>query len=699
MFFNLIRKNSRRSRKENGLFFSSLVISIVAFYIVLSLSAQDVMVFLKQMESDAVDRLFQLVPAFYVLTLVIVFFLIYYASKFQLERRRHEFGVYLMMGMRRSRLFGMLLAEDLGSSMAALITGLPIALLLSELISLITAKCVGLGIVGHQAAFSLQAVIFTAVGFLVIKLAAFLILSGKIARQEIGTLLADASEGNKKQFPAVIYAGSFLIGLGLLVWAYSMAIKGTAWIRLSALAKTIAVGFAGMLLLFYGMRFLIDRLARHSHGRVALRVFNFRQIQETIIQKTSILSVSSILILGGICCFGAGLSIAVSYSQGNTHIMDYTFENYQTDQEQGASDVRTLLADNHLDQEFSDLSELHIGRVKPEVKADGDTNYDVFDISSVMKQVEELKPSEDKDILINNLEYETYPYLIKLTDYNHVLELAGKKTLTLGEDEMAVFRDSEFTTDSRNQILNDILADRPEVSYLEHKLHLTGTIQTTAFITDRAISVSFAFIVPDSFYNKYVEDDSVYLNGVLDSSRHASDNLMQSIMQMNEKLAQVDFSNYDISYESYLKNIGRRMFYIVAASYITIYLAIIFLIVANTMIGVQFLMGQRKSNRRYKTLIRLGATYELLSRSACKQINWYFGMPVVVAGISSIFGVRAIFTMMAQLLTDGDGFRKMMLVAAAMILLLCVVEWIYMAVVKRMSKRYLLTLMVPEREE
>ena len=41
----------------------------------------------------------------------------------------------------------------------------------------------------------------------------------------------------------------------------------------------------------------------------------------------------------------------------------------------------------------------------------------------------------------------------------------------------------------------------------------------------------------------------------------------------------------------------------------------------------------------------------------------------------------------------------MMLVSAAMIFALCVVEWIYMAAVKRSSSRYLLTLMVPEREE
>ena len=69
MFSNLILRNSRRSRKENGLFFSSLVISIVAFYMILSISTQDVMLSLQKMESDAVDKLLLLIPAFYGMTL------------------------------------------------------------------------------------------------------------------------------------------------------------------------------------------------------------------------------------------------------------------------------------------------------------------------------------------------------------------------------------------------------------------------------------------------------------------------------------------------------------------------------------------------------------------------------------------------------------------------------------------------------
>ena len=144
MFSNLILRNSRRSRKENGLFFSSLVISIVAFYMILSISTQDVMLFLQKMESDAVDKLLLLIPAFYGMTLGILFFLIYFACKYQFERRRHEFGVYLMLGMRRSKLFGMLLAEDFLTSILAMLIGLPVAVVLSEIVSLVTAKLVGM---------------------------------------------------------------------------------------------------------------------------------------------------------------------------------------------------------------------------------------------------------------------------------------------------------------------------------------------------------------------------------------------------------------------------------------------------------------------------------------------------------------------------------------------------------------------------
>lgn len=688
MFFKLVKRNSRRSRKENGLFFASLIISIMAFYIILSLSNQDVMIFLSKMESDAVNRLMKMIPVFYCMTLFILFFLIYYASKFELERRKHEFGVYLMMGMRRSKLFAMLMAEDLRSSIVSLAIGLPSAILLSELISLITARLVGLGIIGHQISFSVNAVIWTALGFILIKLAAFLILSGKITRQEIGSLLSENPEGTKKQRSAFAYALATLAGVLFLIKAYSMAITGVSWYNTLRMGFTVILGITGTLFLFYGLRFLIGILAKRGRRNLKLRIFNFRQLQENVIHRSGTLAISSILVTAALCCFGAGVSIAHFYQDSGEHVLDYTFNTYNTD----INTIKKTLTDHELNNGFSHLIEIKTGHIKT------DDENNKFKMDSVMSALSQLDESQDKEVLLNNLGYMISPHssprLISQSGYDELLAAAGLPPLNLADDEVAVYMDSENVADGKMQILNDIIKNRPEVKICGRSHYLTNALQTTDIVTDRSITLYFAIILPDDMFDYYTKGEhSSYLDGILKTSETENVSLMQAISNMNQKLDKTG-----LRYESYLQNMGRQLFYIVSASYITIYLAVIFLIISNTIIGVQFLMSQQKSNRRYKTLIRLGATYETLCRSSKKQINWYFGIPVIIAAVNSLFGARALFT---GLLPSGleNNFNEMLLVAGAMILLLCIIECIYITAVKHSSNKYLLTLMVPEREE
>ena len=684
MFSELVKRNSRRSRRENGLFFASLLIAIIAFYIILSLSHQDVIVFLKTMESDAVNRLLTLVPALYAVTLCILFFLVYYANRFQLARRRHEFGVYLMLGMQRRTLFDMLLAEDLRSSLIALVIGLPAAVLISELISLVTARLVGLGIVGHQFTLSLSAIGWTAVGFLAIKLLASLILSGKIVRQEIGALLTQAPEGTKKQRPAAVYAAALVLGIALLAGAYTFAILGYAWSSLRYMAGTIALGVAGTLLLFYGLRVIIDRLARRGDRAGKLRVFNFRQVEETVIHRSGTLAISSLLILAALCCFGAGVATARS-SRAETHTLDYTFRS----DGQSLDDLRRTLAAGGLDSAFSDIFEMRIGRVRTS------TDYqNTVKFPALQRTIDALPVSDEQQQLQYLLEAVGYPHLIALSSYNRLLDAAGLPELTLAPDEAAVYCDSEVSSAENTALLDRLIAEGSSITIDGAPFTLTGQVQSVSVVTDRSITISFALIVPDAVFDHYTQGDyDVYLNAVLAPSATEGKSLMRAIADMNGQLDPLG-----LEYESYLQNLGRELFYIVAASYLTIYLAIIFLVVANTVIGVQFLMGQQKAARRYRTLVRLGAEHDTLCRAAKTQINWYFGLPVGVAAVSSVFGVRALFTGMLTAQAQ-RGMTDLMITAGAMILLLCVVEWIYMAAVKRASSKYLLTLMAPEREE
>ena len=685
MFFKLAARNSRRNQKENGMFFVTLLVSIVAFYIILSLSHQDVMYFLRRMESDAVDKLMQMIPMFYGVTLLILFFLIYYAGQFQLKRRQHEFGVYLMMGMKRSKLFFLLLIEDVRSSFLALIIGLPAAVLLSELISLITARLVGLEVIGHRFSFSPEAALWTVAGFLLIKFAAFLILSGKVAGKEIGDLLVEAPEGVREQMPSWAYMFSLAGGVLFLGMAYRKAIQGSAWQSVDQMGITIGMGLLGTVLLFFGLRVLLGFFAVHGGKKRQLHVFNFRQLQEQVIQRSNTLAVSSLMMLAALCCFGAGVAIVSQYGRAEKHVLDYTFGAYN----QNTDEIRELLAESGLEPQFSKLLEIRMGRIKTT-----EDYENAFQMDSVMTALAELPESKNRDILYHNLGYATYPRLLSLSGYNQLLSVAGSPELRLEEGEAAVYIDSDFITDQQKEMLDAILETEPECRLDKEMLHLVGAVQTTKFVTDRSITLSFALILPDEVFDRVTCGIwEIYLNGILNRENMENISLMRAIAGMNEEL-----DGLGVSYESYLQNMGRQMFYMVAASYITIYLAIIFFIVANTVLGVQFLTSQQKAGRRYQILIRLGITYPLLCRSAGKQISWYFGLPAFVAMISSFFGIRALFSGFLPSVLQ-DRIMEMMWVSASMLLVLFVVEYLYITAVRSASSRYLLTLMEPQREE
>lgn len=683
MFFDLVRRNSRRSRKENGLFFASLLISIVAFYIILSLSHQDVMLFLKEMESDAVNRLLGMIPIFYGMTLFILFFLVYFASKYQLQRRRHEFGVYLMMGMRRSKLFLMLLAEDLWSSFLSLVIGLPLALLLSELISLVTARLVGIGILGHQVTFSLEALLGTVAGFLMVKLVAYLILSSRISRSEIGRLLSPAAEGTKKEFPKKVYLSALVVGMILLAAAYGLAISGQAWTSFLVMGATLILGTAGMFLLFFGLRIVLGALVHLGRKNSRLHIFTFRQLQENVIHQSNSLAISSLLILGALCFFGFGVATSWSYGGSEEHTIDYTFVSREE-----SSDIEKRLEELGIRDFFSEIFEMKIGFMR-----DGDELAE-FQMGQVTALLEQQPDSDEKEILLNNLGYVDSPHVIALSGYNRLLELAGEERISLEERQAAVYMDTDFTGAERKMVMDRVLEQEPEVLMDKDSYHLTGKLQTTNLVVDRSITLSFALIISDEDFERLTGGNySQYWDAVLAPEFLKDQSMMNAMSQVNAQLNQTD-----LIYESYLQNMGRQLFYVVASSYITIYLAVIFLVIANTVIGVQFLMQQQKTGRRYQTLVRLGSTYESLCDSAKKQIRWYFFLPISVAAVSSLFGVKALFAGMlpSSMKSESSG---LFLIALAMICFLCVIEYFYLSAVTKVSRRHILSLMEPVWEE
>ena len=685
MFFRLVRKNGRKTRRENGIFFVSLIVSIIAFYIFLSLENQDVIVFLKTMESDAVQKLLALLPAFYGVSLFLLFFLVYFSGLYQLERRKYEFGVFLMLGMKRSRLFLLLLAEDVWNSLASLAIGIPIAVFLSEMISMITSKTVGLGIIGHHFTFSLDAVVLTAVGFAGIKLAAFALLSGRMVRKEILYYFQDDEEERSRDFSRGRTVLSLAAGILCLGAAYASAISGIAWSSLGRMCITICVGIAGMFLLFSGLGPFLERFWKGK--RRELGIFTARQLTEQVSFHWKPLVISSLLFLAAFCLLGYGVAAADTLSdQSAVHSADFTFYG---DGESVAEILEVTGADTYLEEPYELRCSLLYTDAIPfdETEEDQKAYVHEIDFGQLIEDASRLEDQTERLYLESHLPYFEEPYLISLSGYNNVLRAVGKEPVDLEEDEIALYNNPQNIVKEGIAGLEKILAGQPKVRIDGTEYKVYDTVCTEPLVADRIVTLDDSLIVPDELYERLKNpNESVYWNVMLRSSYVEENGMMQAVYTVNELL---EGSGAD--YESYLQSMGRQLFYRVASSYLTIYLAVIFLVIANTVLSVQFLMHQRKTGGRFRILSLLGAGYDMLCTSAERQVQWYFLLPIAAAVINSIFGLPSMIAGISGSGTAGDNLT-LLISGLVVIASVFVIEYVYMRAVMHLNSRHILSL-------
>lgn len=634
MFFNIIKRNSRKARRENGIYFFSLVISIIAFYVLLSLGEQDVINYLKTIESDAVKKLLILIiPVLYIVSLFFVFFLVYFANRYQLYRRSHEFGIYLMMGMKRSRLFGMIMGETLWSGFIALIIGIPISLFLTEMISLATSKLVGMGIIGHRFRISWTGLILTVIGFIVVQLFAVAILSFKMAKREPIDLLNDKSEKTQKvpsQKKSITYS---IIGIVLLCSAYALAICFLKPIKPFIFELVLVIGISGTFILFRGLGGLIGGwIKQKGKSSTGLFIFTGRQLQENVLNQWKSLAVSSLLILMAMVCFAYGISTSLNTGSIETKTCDFTFIGNE-------KEIIAALESEELKPYIRKYYPMKQGnfRISDSESFEEGTSKDSFSWFGLEASISNQKESSEKENLVRDLSHIGKPRFISLTSYNTLLRFADKDPIVLEKNEMAMYSDPELPY--YHDILKEALESNLKVRIDGQEYVLESNLYTDNIVADRALTLWCALIVPEDIFDAYTwaPEGSYMWNMVLDQDFVDDKGLMQAMAEVEELL-----STTGLEYESYLSSMGRRLFYAVAGSYTTLYLGIMFLIIANTVLGLKFLVQQRNTRHRYYTVFALGGSIKSLCKSARVQIWWYFGLAISLALISSIFGIMSI---------------------------------------------------------
>ena len=693
MFFKQVRRNAAKNRKGNGLFFGSLVTAIIAFYTLLSLGELDVMHFLSTIESDAVQKLMALLPLVYAVSLFFVFFLVYFACRYQIDSRRRELGMYLMLGMRRSRLFLLLFCETLWSSMVSLLIGLPVALFITEGISLATARIVGLGILGHRFSFSPGAVCWTVCGFVLVQLLSMFILCIGIAKKEPAEFFQDGDV--KKQAVASGFRSTlcFAAGLGFLLYAYGLGMFRLHSLRITVVLSVFVFGISGTFLLYRGLggMFGLWIRAKNKHA-VGLQIFTARQVQENVLSQYRSLAVSSLLLLMALACISYGISMGFGRSSDSRSV-DLSL--FGTEEQ-----VDAVLQQDGVREMVQDSFPMYLSMIKRGDFHGGDRKVDISGLADALDALTKsgMRTFEQSDLIENIIENLHIDYVIAQSSYNHMLQSMGKEELQISDGQAAIYT-SMGNDGAFGLIWQEVLEGNVSIGIDGEAYELLPDLCMDNVVADRAITLYLALIVPDDLYRELAEEPGAYCWNVRLSDRVVEEaGLMRAIQDMEGLLDQTEglttenptenaaVTSAGIEYDSYLGGIGRNLFYTVAASYLTIYLGVLFWLIANTVIGVKYLIGQRETKHRYETLSMLGAHTSSMCVSVNRQIRLYFSLVLVTAIVSSAAAIYSMFTSFTRL-PVGVSVGKVVLLVVLGLVIFAGLEILYISIVRRMADR------------
>ena len=691
MFFRLIYRNAKRSRQENLIYFATLVTAVASFYMILSLERQDVILYLRDFESMAVDRLFALMPILYGIALFLLFFLVLFANRYQLDRRSKEFGMYLMMGMRQRKLFALLLAEGLLTSLFALTIGTVIGGILAEMISLATSRLIGQGIIDHQPSFSLVAVAYTAVGFLFIQVLALLFLSVQLFNRELQQLLN--GQVSKKQALGTTKTNSltFVAGLIILIVAYYLALRYFWLVNNLMISLSVILGIIGTILLIRGLARLLNSLAMKTKQTQGLRIFTLRQLQENIANRAISVAVSSLLMMLSVMFLAEGAATILSSGDNlnrDSSVYHFTLLGDNKEIEKVLTSAELAPYVDHLNpltlgyNQTADqvdwsafrkeiVDHLPEGVVDPQVAEPG-----VYNISTEISEMENILGLVDRQI----------GYLITESGYNRILEASNQPTIQLTDDQVALYV-NPIVGHANQPELNQLLVennDQPLLKLDGQQMRILPNLAMKDLVTDRSITIMAALVVKDTRFQQLVkvENRETYWNFRLPQTLIDRDGLMTPMKEANDLLDDKGFY-----VESYLQNFGRHLFYVVAGSYTMLYLAFLFLVIGCTVLALQFLTQLKQTKSRYKTLSFLGAKADQMQDSLKKQVASYFLFPLIPAMVSGTVGIIAMKTYIRYNADFLPSISNMLPFVLMMVGTFLLVQWVYAWAVYKTATR------------
>ncbi|NGM16497.1 FtsX-like permease family protein [Eggerthellaceae bacterium zg-893] len=679
MLLKLALRNIRRSVRDYAVYFVTLVMGVAVFYAFNSIGSQSV---LFDLESSAAEKTFDMVTYFMGLFSVVVAcvlaFLVIYANRFLIRRRRHEFGMYFMLGMRGREVSFIVIVETVVVGLVSLAVGLAVGFALSQGLSFATASLFAIPMTRYQFVFSSDALAATLACFVVLFVLVGLFNLVTVGRTKLIDLFTAhvRNERNVVRNPWVCLVG-FVASIGILAVAYDRCIKnGLVMFDEQFLLATVLM-LVGTLLLFWSLSGFVIAVLTRARG-VYLRglvPFTVRQIASKVNTAFLSLWVVCVMLFFAITTFSCGMGLVQAFTDGAeaANPYDATLSAQIIGEVEGDASSQDARA-RYLEENYPELyaeataADWDLGAYLAEhVPGFSDAvsqwaQVDTYEVAGLtFGDLIDAAGLEDAALGREDVRDSMRTQQVQVSgvsQVNDALALQGLDLLNLEENQMLLANNADISAQAAQALAESGVACtvggreltmRPEVADFQIQDHM---MEATIML----------IVVPDDVVEALRDEGAIPWTSVLDVSYveagAAGDAALSEALaaayptgtELPGSLGE-GYASGEVSYERTLWPVSQvitrqdmmdqgsslRML----ITFLAIYIGFVLLITTAAVLAIQQLSEASDSEARYRMLSRLGCDASMLNRSLFVQVLVYFLAPLVVAACHSACAIVA----------------------------------------------------------
>lgn len=677
MFYKLALRNVRRGMRDYLIYFLTLMCGICLFYMFNSIGSQQAMLEVNQSTHPVLKQLAVTVGDLSTFVAVVMGLLVVYANHYLIRRRKKELGLYMTLGMGKGTIARLLLLETLLIGIVALAAGLVVGIFAAQGMGVVTAKLLGTRIVRFTFTFSPSALRLTILDFGIIFLVVMVLNFLTVSHIRLIRLLTGARRNESPKFRGTaVTVVSFLLAAGTLTAAYIVAVReGFLGNRIGV---AILLGIAGTVLFFFSLSgFLLQLLRRHRRFYYrGLNMFVLRQINSRINTAFLSLSVICLMLFVTIGTLSAGVGVGSALGTEAQERSRYSAtltvddpDNLHPSRQDGSQfpqDIEATLRQQGFpfDAYVADCAQLTFhstdipygSLILPDAPLTNQTKY-VKKYSEMAQKDARLDP---ENIMV-----------LSLSDYNRALQLAGKPAVKLAAGHFRMLGSA-----STSKTDNYFLRHKGELTINGQTLRTAAQTVGTNHLRTAGSSPPYGLIVvPDSVAAGLPRAEQMlniqYRSGVRteQADRAMKEGQVQLAAGQNRTngVCRYPDGQYQYAVETRTGVYADSSGLSATATYVTLYLGLVFLIAAAAILALQQLSEASDNAERYGLLRRLGTETRMIVHAIDTQVGIYFLLPLLLAAVHSIFGLKVVADFVSMI-GRGDMFGNILIAAAVIVL-------------------------------